>query len=479
MKIYNTLTRRKEKFEPIESGKVRMYSCGPTVYDYFHIGNARTFLVSDVVRRYLQHKGYEVKFVQNITDVDDKIIQRGQEQGIDPLRLSREFSEAYLNDAQQLGIQSADVQPRATEHIKEIIQIIQTLESKQVAYAVDGDVYYDVKQFPQYGKLSGRTEEDVRVGERVAVDERKRDPRDFALWKSSKPGEPAWDSPWGMGRPGWHVECSAMSMTHLGETLDIHAGGGDLLFPHHENEIAQSEMATGKPFVCYWMHVAFLRIDGAKMGKSDQNFIYIRDALKEHSPETIRYFLLSAHYRTPLDYSSSSLDDAASAMRRLQNCRDTLTRVAEKGNLVVEQLAETDRDLYDETDLARQRFEEAMDDDFNTAAALGVLATFRSQINTYLAENESCLEEKAVLLAHVREVMLHLTHVLGLLEEEEEQLSSADTDLVANLVEFMIQLRQEARESRDWATADRIRDQLSEFGIILEDTRQGTLWKHQ
>ncbi len=430
MRIYNTLTRRKEEFVPLEEGKVRMYSCGPTVYDYFHIGNARTFLFSDVIRRYLEYKGYEVTLVQNITDIDDKIIQRANELGLDALRLSKEYSEAYLMDAGKLGIRPANIQPRATEHIREIIQLIQQLESKGVAYTVNGDVFYDVNQFPEYGKLSGRTREDVRSGERVAIDERKRDPRDFALWKSAKPGEPKWDSPWGEGRPGWHIECSAMAMTHLGKTLDIHAGGGDLEFPHHENEIAQSEVATGETFARYWIHVAFLRINGTKMGKSDRNFIYIRDALKQHRPEAIRYFLLSAHYRTPLDYNTDRLADAASAVRRLQNCRDTLARLGGEGEIIPEEFSDVDRKLYDRMRLAQQEFEQVMDDDFNTAAALGVLATFRAQINTYLAENESRLHESTPLLVSIEKTMQQMAGVLGIFEEDKNQSTSTTPDIV-------------------------------------------------
>ena len=324
LKIYNSLTRQLEEFVPLREGKVLMYSCGPTVYDYFHIGNARTFLVSDIVRRYLEYKNYTVTLVQNLTDIDDKIINRANEQGIDCCQLAQKYVDAYFEDSSKLGIRSADVHPRATEHISEIITLIQTLIDKQAAYEIDGDVYYRVNHFAEYGKLSRRQPEDLLAGARVEVDERKEDPRDFDLWKRSKADEPSWDSPWGKGRPGWHIECSAMAMKHLDETIDIHTGGHDLIFPHHENEIAQSEVATGKTFVRYWMHVAFLQIDGRRMGKSESNFIFVHDAVQQYAPEAIRHFLISAQYRHPLDYNPTSLKEASSAVRRLNNCIDAL-----------------------------------------------------------------------------------------------------------------------------------------------------------
>ena len=357
-----------------------MYTCGPTVYDYFHIGNARTFLVSDVVRRYLEFLGYQVKFVQNLTDIDDKIINRANEMGIDAKQLAQKFAAAYFQDSQQLGIRPADVHPRATEHLPEIIELLQTLIDKGAAYERDGDLYYRVKRFPNYGKLSNRDIKDVRPGARVAVNKRKEDPRDFDLWKTAKPGEPCWESPWGHGRPGWHIECSAMAMKHLGETIDIHAGGQDLQFPHHENEIAQSELATGKTFARYWMHVAFLRTGGRRMGKSEQNFILVRDALRDYSPEAIRHFLISAQYRHPLDFNQASLQESSSAIRRLDNCLTELRRYqGHHNNLSLDEVnfTEAETALIQSGDAMRRAFKSAMDDDFNTAGAIGAIFKYR------------------------------------------------------------------------------------------------------
>jgi len=478
LKVYNTLTRRKEDFVPVQEGKVLMYSCGPTVYDYFHIGNARTFLVFDMVRRYLEYKGYEVKLVQNITDIDDKIINRANELGVSAKEIAKKYTEAYLEDSAKLGIRPANIQPKATEHIPEIISIIQKLQEKDIAYEVDGDIYFRVKKFEDYGKLSGRNLEDMQMGARVDVDERKEAPEDFALWKKSKPSEPRWESPWGEGRPGWHIECSAMSMKYLGETFDIHTGGVDLTFPHHENEIAQSEMATGKPFVKYWMHTAFLQTGGERMGKSMDNFIFVRDALEEHSPEAIRFFLLSAHYRNPLDYTPDSLTQATSASRRLRTCLDTLQRLGKsEGNIEVEELSESEKQIYQSVAEMREQFEEAMDDDFNTAAAIGAIFELVHQINIFAQENEGNLSEQSrLLLNYARENIVELSEVLGIYSPD-SGLTGQEANLVNELMKLVIEIREDARGKKDWNTADKIRDKLKELNIVLKDTREDTVWE--
>jgi len=478
LKVYNTLTRYKEDFVPLQEGKVLMYSCGPTVYDYFHIGNARTFLLFDMVRRYLEYKGYEVKLVQNITDIDDKIINKANELGISATEIAQKYTEAYLEDSIKLGIRPPDEQPKATEHIPEIISIIQKLQEKNAAYEIDGDVYFRVKKFRDYGKLSKRNLEEMQMGARVDVDERKESPEDFALWKTSKPGEPEWDSPWGKGRPGWHIECSAMSMKYLGETFDIHTGGVDLIFPHHENEIAQSEMATGKPFVKYWLHTAFLQIGGERMGKSMQNYIFVRDALKEHSPEAIRFFLLSAHYRNPLDYTPDSLAQATSASKRLRACLGMLQRLGQsEGEIEKEELNESDRQIYESVARMREQFERAMDDDFNTAAAIGAIFELIHQINIFVKESEGNLSKQSrLLLDCVNENIVELCDVLGIYSPD-SGLTNQDATLVDELMKLIIEIRQGVRERKDWDTADKIRDKLKELNIVLKDTREETVWE--
>ena len=476
MRIYNTLTRRKEEFRPLEEGKVRIYCCGPTVYDYFHIGNARTFVFFDVVRRYLEFKGYDVRYVQNITDIDDKIINRAHEMGISPKEVADRFTQAYLEDSRSLLIKPPTVNPKATEHIPDMIELIKRLIDKGAAYVVDGDVYFDVRSFPEYGKLSGRSLDDLLAGARVEVDERKRHPEDFALWKSAKPGEPWWESPWGRGRPGWHIECSVMAMKHLGETIDIHGGGIDLIFPHHENEIAQSETATGKPFARYWMHVAFLRAGGRRMGKSEGNFIFVRDALKRFKPEAIRLFLLSAHYRSPLDYTEERLAEAEGAVSRLRNCLLNLKRFGAEGKVKGE-LAEEERKLADALEELKGKFEEEMDDDFNTAGAIGAIFDFVSHANKFIAENQGRFTDNArALMREAYETLLKLTDVLGIYQEERR---SGDEELISKLIDLIVEIRHEARQRKDWATADKIRDRLAQLGIKLQDTREGTIWRFE
>ena len=480
LNIYNSLSRQLEEFVPLQDGQVSMYSCGPTVYDFFHIGNARTFLVSDIVRRYLEYKGYSVKLVQNLTDIDDKIINRASELEIDASLLAKNNAEAYFEDSECLGIRAADAHPRATEHIPEIIELIQILMDKGAAYATDGDVYYRVNCFEGYGKLSHRRPEDLLAGARVEVNERKEDARDFDLWKKAKPGEPWWDSPWGRGRPGWHIECSAMAMKHLGETIDIHAGGQDLQFPHHENEIAQSELATGKPFARYWLHVAFLRVNGQRMGKSERNFIFVRDALKDYSAEAIRHFLISAHYRHPLDYSPSSLKESSSAVRRLSNCLDALkpyhstanTGFADGGNS-----DEVDTSILESIQAMRNGFEEAMDADFNTARAIGEIFKFVGEVNQTLAGTDEILPAATKAALGKGYINLkEMCEVLGIYSESADS-GDGNTELLNQLMDLIVEMRQTARQRKDWETADKIRDRLKQLNIELQDTRHDVTWK--
>ena len=477
LKIYNSLTRQLEEFVPLHEGKVLMYSCGPTVYDYFHIGNARTFLISDIIRRYLEYKGYTVTMAQNLTDIDDKIINRANEQGIEPSDLSQKYVDAYFEDSGNLGIRAADVHPKATEHISEIVSLIQTLIDKQAAYEIDGDVYYRVNHFAEYGKLSHRKPEDLLAGARVEVDERKEDPRDFDLWKKSKAKEPWWDSPWGKGRPGWHIECSAMAMKHLGETIDIHTGGHDLIFPHHENEIAQSEVATGKPFVRYWMHVAFLQIDGRRMGKSESNFIFVHDALQKYAPEAIRHFLISAQYRHPLDYNPTSLSESSSAVRRLNNCLDALKPYREVNDDAFEALNDAEAALFQSINTMRRDFDLTMDDDFNTAGALGAIFKLAAEVNQFLAATEDAASnQKRNVLGQAYKSMVEVCSVLGIYAEEEVA-SDEHAALTEQLVNLILEIRQDARQRKDWETADKIRDQLDQLNVELQDSRTGTTWK--
>ncbi len=454
--LYNSLTRRKEVFTPLEPGKVRMYVCGMTVYDYCHLGHARVMVVFDVLARYLRWKGYEVTYVRNITDIDDKIIRRAGEAGVPIETLTERFIEAMHEDERALGCLPPDREPRATHAIDAIIAMIQRLLDKGYAYLGDnGDVYYTVARFRDYGKLSGKKPEELRAGARVEVNEAKRDPLDFVLWKRAKPGEPAWDSPWGPGRPGWHIECSAMSTHCLGAHFDIHGGGADLQFPHHENEIAQSEAATGQPFVDYWVHVGFVRVDREKMSKSLGNFFTIRDLLAKYPGEVIRFFILASHYRSPLDFSERSLEQARAALTRLYT--------------TLRGLPETEEG--EEGEIWRRRFEAAMDDDLNTPEALAVLFELAKEINRLRDQDR---ERAARLAATLRK----LGGVLGLLSQDPERfLRGGKAGLSDEEIERLIEEREQARKRRDWATADRIRDQLKAQGIVLEDTPQGTSWR--
>ena len=480
LKIYNSLSRQLEEFSPLTEGHVSMYSCGPTVYDYIHIGNARTALITDIIRRYLAYKGYDVKLVQNLTDIDDKIINRAQTLGTSPNQLAHKNGEAYFEDTQRLGIQPADVHPKATEHIPEMIDLIQTLIGKGAAYVIDGSVYYRVNTFNEYGKLSRRKPEDLLAGARVEVDERKEDPRDFDMWKAAKPGEPYWDSPWGRGRPGWHIECSSMAMKHLGETIDIHAGGEDLLFPHHENEIAQSELATGKPFARYWVHVAFLKIDGKRMGKSEQNFIFLRDALDRYAAEVIRHFLISAHYRHPLDYSLESLKKSESALRRLNNCIERLKKyeedtpeIANGHNATPSDISQADTPLLSAIETMQSQFTDAMDTDFNTAQAVGSIFSLVSQVNKSL-ENSNGVPDHTFAKAY--KTITETCQVLGIYTINEHE-SGNTAEYLGPLLELLLEVRQDARNQKDWDTSDKIRDRLKELNIEIKDTREGSTWK--
>jgi cysteinyl-tRNA synthetase len=461
LKIHNSQTRKKEVFKPIEPGTVRMYVCGMTVYDLCHLGHARVLVVFDTVTRYLRFSGYDVTYVRNITDIDDKIINRANENGEDFSALTERFIQAMHEDAAELGVLPPDEEPRATSSMKEIIDMVQTLVDKGHAYAAktesgNGDVYYDVSTFEDYGKLSGKKLEDLRAGERVAVDENKDDPLDFVLWKAAKPGEPSWDSPWGKGRPGWHIECSAMSTCCLGNHFDIHGGGQDLQFPHHENEIAQSEAATGETFVNLWMHNGFVRIDDEKMSKSLGNFFTVREILKLYKGEEIRYFVLASQYRSPLNYSDQLLDTARTALSRLYN---------------------TLRDLdipqdYDENDVAVAKFKAAMDDDFNTPEALAVIFDLANQVNKLREADLDAATQKAAVLKK-------LANVLGLLEQDPEQFlhaSAAESDTDID-IDALIEARNAARQNKDWAEADRIRDELDTLGIVLEDKDGKTVWR--
>ena len=461
MQIYNSLTRKKEEFKPIHEGKVGIYACGPTVYNYFHIGNARPFITFDVLRRQLEREGYEVTFVQNFTDIDDKMIRRANEEGITVKELADRFIAEYYVDAGALGIRPATVHPKATEHIQEIIQLITRLIDNGHAYATpSGDVYYRVSAFPGYGKLSGQNTEDRETGasERLNVETDKEAPEDFALWKAQKPGEPAWDSPWGKGRPGWHIECSAMSMKYLGETFDIHCGGKDLLFPHHENEIAQSEGATGKKYVNYWMHNGFINVDNQKMSKSLNNFFTVRDIAKEFDLEAVRLFMLSAHYRSPINFSREQIEAANASLNRLYTARNSLRFQVENGE---------DRPLNaeEESFAARlktyeKRFDDAMDDDMNTADALGAIFELVKDANVTIQQGASRKAAEAALKS-----LEAICDILGLLTKKED-------DLPAEIA-ALVQERAEARKNKDWARSDELRRQIVSAGYILEDTKQG------
>ena len=477
LKVYNTLGRRKVEFTPLKDEKVGMYVCGVTVYDYCHIGHARSALVFDMIYRYLKARGYDTTYVRNFTDIDDKIINRANQEGVDFREVSERFIQAFYEDMDALKVARPDVEPKATEHIKEMIEVVQGLVDKGHAYVVDGDVYFDVLSFPEYGKLSGRDLEEMKAGARIEVDEKKKNPLDFALWKASKPGEPAWDSPWGPGRPGWHIECSVMSMKYLGETLDIHGGGLDLIFPHHENEIAQSEAYTGRPFCLHWIHNGFVSVEGEKMSKSLGNVLLIRDMVKEYHPEVLRLFLLSTHYRSPIDFSRKGLEEAREAMSRLYR---TLEAVEEVGTSREEPKSGEGKEVAARLKEKRGAFFYAMDDDFNSALALAKVFEGAREINRFLKESGEAREEKARVVGAFMDLVEPVKEIFGILELSPEEWfkgGARELPLPVEEIERLIRERQEARKRKDWARADAIRDELRAKGILLEDTPKGTIWR--
>ena len=466
MKIYNTLTRQKEEFVPVHPGKVGMYVCGPTVYNYIHIGNARPMIIFDTVRRYFEYKGYEVNYVSNFTDVDDKIIKKANEEGVTATEIAERYIKECKQDMEALNIKPATHQPRATEEIGGMIKMIQTLIKKGHAYEVDGTVYFKTRSFKDYGKLSKKNIDDLEAGHReikVTGEEGKKDPLDFVLWKPKKEGEIAWDSPWGEGRPGWHIECSEMSKKYIGDTIDIHAGGEDLIFPHHENEIAQSEAANGKEFARYWMHNAFLNIDNRKMSKSLGNFRTVREISEQYDLQVLRFFMLSAHYRSPLNFSADLMEASKNGLERIVNAADNLKFLME--NAKAEAITDAEAENFAKTEEFVAGFEKAMDDDFNTADAVAAIFDLVKYINT-TTDAESSKE----YLQKLFDLLVKLTGVLGLIVDKKEEILDED-------IEKLIEERQAARKAKDFARADAIRDELLEKGIILKDTREGVQWK--
>ena len=466
MKIFNTLTRRKEELKTIVPDELKVYACGPTVYNFIHIGNARPLCVFDTFRRYMEYRGYKVNFVQNFTDIDDKIIRRANEEGTDYKTVSEKYIEEFWKDAKGMNVREATVHPKATENIDEIIDIVSTLIEKGYAYAVDnGDVYFSPKQFNEYGKLSHQPLEDLEAGARINVEEVKREPMDFALWKSAKPGEPYWESPWGHGRPGWHIECSAMVRRYLGETIDIHCGGQDLVFPHHENEIAQSECCNGVPFANYWMHNGFISVDNVKMSKSLNNFFTVRDVANEYGYEPIRYFLISSHYRSPINYSVDIIEQCKASLVRLYNCRESLDFALKNATDVVVENAD---EIKAKLNSRKDQFIAAMDDDLNTADAITAIFELVKDINTTVITDAPSKE----LVEIATTLFDELTGVLGLVYNRK-------TESLDDEIEKMIEARTQARKDRNWAEADRIRDELKAQGIVLEDTPQGVKWHRE
>jgi cysteinyl-tRNA synthetase len=489
LRVYNTLTRRKEEFIPIEPGKVRFYVCGITVYDYCHIGHARSAIVFDVIYRYLLHLGFEVTYVRNFTDIDDKIIRRANELGADYRTVANRFITAFYEDMDALDILRPDMEPLATDHITTMIEIIARLMEKGIAYQSGADVYFEVERFDGYGKLSGRSLEEMIAGARVEVDVNKRNPLDFVLWKGSKPGEPVWDSPWGPGRPGWHIECSAMGRRYLGETFDIHGGGKDLIFPHHENEIAQSEAAFEVPFVRYWLHNGFVNINNQKMSKSLGNFFIIRDFLKEIHPEVLRLFVLSKHYRSPVDFTD---DNVAEAERGVERLYGTLAAIQERAPVTAESqvtdpaLQKLDPELYELTTALPGAFEEAMNNDFNTALAIGHCFTLQRRLQRFLDQfgqkklkggNAILAQRAAVRLQEYARILGLLTRDPGAFFEEQRRLKIKSTGMTEEEVNRLIELRQQARLAKNFAESDRVRDELEKKRILLEDTPHGTRWR--
>lgn len=465
MKIYNTMTRKKEEFIPLEEGKVKMYVCGPTVYNFIHLGNARPFTVFDTLRRYFEYRGYEVTYIQNFTDVDDKIIKRSHEEGISPEEVAEKYIKEYFIDCDGLGIKRATVHPQVTDNIENIIVFVQDLIDKGYAYEAGGDVLFRTRKFEEYGKLSHQNIEELELGARIDVDDKKEDPLDFVLWKAKKEGEPGWQSPWGEGRPGWHIECSVMSNRYLGNTIDIHAGGQDLQFPHHENEIAQSECRNGHTFARYWMHNGYINVDGEKMSKSLGNFFTVRDISEKYDLGLVRFFLLATQYRNPVNFSDTVLEQAKAGLERLTNARDNAEFIL--GNLDDSGLRDEEKDLAAGLDKYRERFIEAMDDDLNTADAISVIFELAKFMNTNIS-NQSSKEFVQLNL----DIFNELTGVLNIANKSVEE-----DDSLSQKVEDLIAKRAQAKKEKNFALADQIRDELAAMGIAIEDTRQGVKWK--
>ena len=474
MKIYNTQSGRKEELATLNPGQVNMYVCGPTTYNYIHLGNARPLVVFDMVRRYLAFRGYRVRYVQNFTDVDDKIINRAREEGEDPLQLAERYIREYYTDADALGINRADIHPRVSDHIPDITTAIEGLIAKGFAYEVDGDVYYRVKAFQEYGKLSGRSLEDMLAGARVEVDERKEAPVDFALWKRAKPGEPSWESPWGPGRPGWHIECSVMSTKYLGDTLDIHGGGADLIFPHHENEIAQAEAYTGKPFVNYWMHNGFITVNSEKMSKSLGNFFILRDILARYPHDVVRFYLIATHYRSPLDFDDGKLEEAKKALGRLKTTK-VLGEEFLTGTVIEPVPLDLVSELLKKATELQDKFLEAMDDDFNSAKALGFLFELSHLINTFISGADPNQGADRAVLHQAMRIYSNLGGVLGIFMET----AAGDQQVVDSLLNLILTMRNQARYDQQYALADSLRDFLNKLGIKVEDKAGGSHFRYE
>jgi len=482
MKVFNTLTNRLEEFEPLNDKKVGIYACGVTVYDLCHIGHARSAVVFDVIVRYLRYRGFDVKFVRNFTDIDDKIINRAKKEGVTWKEIAEKYTEEYYKDMDRLGIARADIEPKATEHIAEMIEIVRVLIEKGYAYTVDEgesqSVYFSVERFPQYGKLSKKKIDELMSGARVDVNERKRNPLDFALWKASKPDEPWWESPWGRGRPGWHIECSAMSLKHIGETLDIHGGGADLIFPHHENEIAQSEAYTGKPFAKYWIHNGFVTIDKEKMSKSLGNVLNIRDLLDMYDAEALRLFLLSSHYRSPIEFSHEYIKEAEATLDRVYS---TIWRIEDFEKVEPKEKSKSNIQIELNIENLKSEFEKAMDDDFNTAKALGVIFEFIKDLNRFM-DKKPTNKEELTFIFNAKKIIKELGSILNLFQREPIQwyrdlLKIKKIEISENEINRLIEERVQARKNKDWQKADSIRQKLLSKGIILEDKPDRTIWK--
>ncbi|MBN2066530.1 MAG: cysteine--tRNA ligase [Candidatus Thermoplasmatota archaeon] len=490
--VYNSLSRKKEKFVPVEQGKVKMYICGMTVYSDAHLGHARTYVAFDIIRRYFEYKSYDVNYVQNITDVDDKIIAAATKESVDPLEYSERYTKRCLQDLDALGIRRADLYPKASETIPDMITLIKQIITKGYGYKTDGDVYFAVDKFPDYGKLSGQNIEEMKAGARIDPDKKKQSPLDFALWKAAKPGEPSWDSPWGKGRPGWHIECSTMSGKYLGFPFDIHGGGMDLRFPHHENEIAQAEAATGIPFANYWMHIGLLTIDGEKMSKSLGNFYNVKDILKRWDAEIVRMFFAQAHYRSPPDFSEKALTDVKKGLDRIYRVKEKLSSYATKTSKPLDEpsLSQDDRQYLEEIGQFHHQFEEAMNDDFNTPKAFAVIFEFVNASNRYLDKTDS---PNAGLCKHALEILLQLGNILTLFQKKQERddptvlkhlqtlVKTYDPDAtvraIKDAMDILLEKREEARRQKAWKTADDIRNRLHELGFEIQDTDAGPEWR--